>query len=112
MIVPSDNDSGRNSTITVSYNSTPNVAGLYVRANIGGDVGDFYDDILYYMGLLGKGTANLVQSYSYSSSSSSSTSENAWTLDDAGRPTKCVTTTTYTSGGGSTSTRTYYWNYR
>ena len=121
MIKPSDNDAGINNTRNIFYNSTPNVAGLYVRASIGGDVGDFYDDMLYYLGLLGKGTANLVQSYNYSYSYSSggytethaSESINKWTLDAAGRPTQCVTTTLDTdNGSSSTRTSTYFWTYR
>lgn len=115
MIKPSDNDSGLKSTRTISYNSTINVAGLYVRASIGGDVGDFYDDMLYYMGLLGKGTTNLVKSYTYSRNTTLRTSVNTWTLDAAGRAIKCVTVTeeTDTSGGSSSSsTSSYIWNYR
>ena len=117
MIKPSDNDAGLNSTRTISYNSTSNVAGLYVRASIGGDVGDFYNEMLYYMGLLGKGTTNLIESYSYnrSDNSSSRTSVNTWTLDAAGRAIKCVTVTeeTNSSGGSSSSsTSSYIWNYR
>ena len=119
MINPSDNEAGLHTTLTLAYSQTSNVAGIYVRANIGGDVSDFYDDMLYYIGLLGKGTANLVQSCSYSDSSpyssiSSSTNENAWTLDDAGRPTKCVTTETrtQTGSGSSSTTSTYFWTYR
>lgn len=115
MIKPSDNDAGTHTTRTITYSQISNVAGIFVRASIGGDVGDFYDDMLYYIGLLGKGSANLVQSYSYINTStyspSSSASENAWTLDDAGRPTKCVTTTTE-SGSGTPTTSTYFWTYR
>ena len=96
-------------TYTASYNSTSNVAGLYIQANLGGDMGDFFEEELYYMGLLGKGTANLVNSYSRSSDTT--TGENSWTLDDAGRPTKCVTTTTY-AGSSTPSTSTYFWTYR
>ena len=113
MIKSSDNDSGYSSTRTITYSQISNVAGLYVRADVGGDMGDFYEDVFYYMGLLGKGTANLVQSFSYSDSSSSETSENNWTLDAAGRPTKCVTTETTSKGNSSsTRTRTYFWTYR
>lgn len=115
MIKPSDNDAGTHTTRTITYSQISNVAGIFVRASIGGDVGDFYDDMLYYLGLLGKGTANLVQSYSYINTStyspSSSASENAWTLDAAGRPTKCVTTKTG-SGSGTPTTSTYFWTYR
>ena len=115
MIKPSDNDGGTHRTINITYSQTSNIAGIFVRASIGGDVSDFYDDMLYYMGLLGKGTANLVQSYSYINTStyspSSSASENAWTLDAAGRPTKCVTTTTE-SGSSTPTTSTYFWTYR
>ena len=96
-------------TYNVSYNSISNVTGLYHQANLGGDMGDFYKEEFHYMGLLGKGTANLVNSYSRSSDSR--TGENAWTLDDAGRPTKCVTTTTE-SGSSSPSTSTRFWTYR
>ena len=115
MIKPSDNDAGTHTTRTITYSQISNVAGIYVHASIGGDVGDYYDDMLYYLGLLGKGTANLVQSYSYINTStyspSSSASENSWTLDDAGRPTKCVTTKTG-SGSGTPTTSTYFWTYR
>lgn len=118
MIEPSDNES-YGETWTVSYTQISNVAGLYVHADIGGDVSDFYDDMLYYMGLLGKGTANLVQGCRYSDSStyrsiSLRTEENDWTLDAAGRPTKCITNTTKTDryGNQSSSTSTYFWTYR
>ena len=62
------------------------------------------------MGLLGKGTAKLVKSYSYIDNySETHTGENVWTLDEAGRPTKCVTTKTSSYGS---STATYTWNYK
>ena len=101
-----DSDTG---SYTQNYTSINNVAGIYVRAAIGGDLDDYYDEMLYYMGLLGKGTANLVSSSSRSEGSS--TYENSWTLDDAGRPTKCVTTKTG-SGSGTPTTSTYFWTYR
>ena len=111
IIKESDNDSDTRRTMT--YNSTNNIAGLYVNANLGGDMGEFYDDIFYYIGLLGKGTANLVATYTNSSSSSSTTAENSWTLDAAGRPTKCITQVTIRSGSSySNDTKTYTWNYR
>jgi hypothetical protein len=99
-----DSDTG---SYTQNYTSINNVAGLYIRAAIGGDLDDYYDEKLYYMGLLGKGTTNLVQSYVRDSGR---TGENAWTLDNAGRPTKCVTTET--GSGSSQSTSTYFWTYR
>lgn len=111
-----DNDSSTSRTFT--YSSLGNVAGLYIKASIGGDMGDFYDDIFYYIGLLGKGTQNLVKTYVSNSSSYygySKSGENTWTLDAVGRPTKCVTITTETSnqyGTSSSYTGTYVWNYR
>ena len=94
-----------------TYTNVGNVAGLQIVAQMGGDMDDLYLPELFYMGLLGKSTANLVQSYSYSNGSESKTGENAWTLDAVGRPTKCVTTTTYPSDGHS-YTRTCFWNYK
>lgn len=106
-----------------TYTDISNFAGAFIRADIGNDMLDLFDEVFYYMGLLGKGTKNLVKSYSdnhtsYSGYTNSITGENEWTLDDAGRPVKCVTTETktrqYDSSAPSTITNTYYyiWNYR
>ena len=94
--------------LTYTYSSASNVVGLFIRADIGG-IDDLYLPEFYYMGLLGKGTANLVESYNVAGSSE--TGNNVWTLDNAGRPTKCVTTTTG-RGGGTPTTYTYFWTYR
>lgn len=97
-----------------SYNYTyadiSNVAEIQIRAQMGGDMDDLYLPELFYMGLLGKSTASLVQSFNYSDGSNSKTGENAWTLDGAGRPIKCATTITYADNYKSTTN--YYWNYR
>lgn len=107
-----------------TYTDISNFAGAFIRADIGNDMLDLFDEVFYYMGLLGKGTKNLVKSYSDNHTSysggytNSITGENEWTLDDAGRPVKCVTTETktrqYDSSAPSTNTNTYYyiWNYR
>lgn len=109
-MVESSSDDGTYRTYSVSYNSTSNVTGLFIEAHLGGDMGEFFEEEFYYIGLLGRGTANLVSSSSRSEEGSS-TYENSWTLDAAGRPTKCVTTTTE-SGSGSPRTSTYFWTYR
>ena len=94
-----------------TYSDISNVAGLQIRATIG-SLDDLYLPELYYMGLLGKGTAKLVKSYSYSDVyNETNTAENVWTLDDAGRPTKCVTTTIHSSWS-TPNTSTYFWTYR
>lgn len=108
-MVESSSDDGTYRTYSVSYNSTSNVTGLFIEAHLGGDMGDFFEEEFYYIGLLGKGTANLVSSSGRSGEST--TYENSWTLDAAGRPTKCVTTTTE-SGSGTPTTSTYFWTYR
>lgn len=94
-----DNDSWSYKSQIFTYNSINNVAGLFIYPKTSGDIGDFYEEAFHYIGLLGKGTKNLVQSRT--TSSSTETRENVWTLDDAGRPIKCVR---YSS--------TMYWNYR
>ena len=93
-----------------TYTDISNVAGLQITAYIG-SMDDLYLPELFYMGLLGKSTANLVKSYSYSDGSYTRTGENVWTLDDAGRPTKCVRTSTY-SDNNYIGTSTYFWTYR
>lgn len=110
-----------------TYSSISNISGAFIRADIGNDMLDYFDEVFYYMGLLGMGTANLVKSYGQNYTNNdplksltyySLTGENEWTLDDAGRPIKCVTTETktrqYDSSAPSTNTNTYYyiWNYR
>ena len=107
-MVESSSDDGTYRTYSVSYNSTSNVTGLFIEAHLGGDMGDLYEEEFHYIGLLGKGTANLVSSSGRSGEST--TYENSWTLDDAGRPIKCVTTTK--SGSGTPTTSTYFWTYR
>ena len=105
-----DNDSWSYKSLIYTYGTISNIAGIFIGgARVTGDISDFYEDEFHYIGLLGKGTANLVSSFGRSDDSS--TSENAWTLDDAGRPTKCVTTTTG-GGGGTPTTSTYFWTYR
>lgn len=97
-----DNDSGRRTYYT--YTSINNNVGLlYIEPGMGGDFGDFFDEDFYYIGLLGKGSKNLVKSYNREESRSG---EFTWTLDDAGRPIKCVRTE------GSSSSYTHVWNYR
>lgn len=105
LIKANDNDSWSYKSQSYTYGSINNIAGLFVRPKTSGDIGDFYEEIFHYIGLLGKGTRNLVKSYSRESRSG----ENAWTLDDAGRPIKCVTTST---SGDRSSSSTYVWNYR
>lgn len=105
-----DNDGGRISAYT--YTSINNVGLLFIKPGMGGDFGDFFDEVFHYIGLLGNGTKNLVKSYSRESSTTKS-GENTWTLDAAGRPTKCVTEVTETEGSSSrSSSTTYVWNYR
>ena len=94
-----------------TYTDINNVAGIQIQAQMGGDMDDLYLPELFYMGLLGKSTANLVKSFSYSDGSYTKTGENVWTLDNAGRPTKCVRTSTY-SDNNYIGTTTYFWNYR
>ncbi len=91
---------------TYTYSAASNVTGLFIKAKIGG-LDDLYVEEFYYIGLLGKGTANLVESYS--KPTASETGNNTWTLDEAGRPTKCVTTITTPYGS---MTDNYYWSYR
>lgn len=105
LIKANDNDSWSYKSQSYTYGSINNIAGLFVTPNTSGDIGDFYKERFHYIGLLGKGTKNLVKSYSKESRSG----ENTWTLDAAGRPTKCVTTST---SGNSSSSTTYVWNYR
>ena len=92
--------------LNYTYSSAPNVVGLFITADIGG-LDDIYLPEFYYMGLLGKGTANLVESYNVVGESE--TGNNVWTLDDAGRPIKCVTTITSSYGS---YTNTYTWSYK
>lgn len=100
------------SSCSYIYNDISNVVGLQLHAYIGSS-DDYFEPVFYYMGLFGKSTANLVKSYSYSRGYNSGTGENAWTLDDAGRPIKCVRTSTSTSGDySSTTTSTYTWSYK
>ena len=105
LIKANDNDSWSYKSQSYTYGSINNIAGLFVVPKTSGDIGDFYEEIFHYIGLLGKGTRNLVKSYSRESRSG----ENAWTLDGAGRPIKCITTST---SGSSNSSSTYVWNYR
>ena len=114
IVKQSDTDS-RYAT-TYEYDSKRNVAGLYPCANLGGDMSEFYDDIYYYIGLIGKGTANLVSSYTIPHRDYDSNGTNTWTLDATGRATKCVNSVImiYDNSGESSVPRitTYYWNYR
>jgi hypothetical protein len=106
-----DNDGGRISAYT--YTSINNNVGfLFIRPGMGGDFGDFFDEVFHYIGLLGYGTKNLIKSYSRESVTTKR-GENTWTFDAAGRPTKCVTEVTETEGSSSrSSSTTYVWNYR
>ncbi len=108
-----DNDSWSYKSLIYTYGTISNIAGIFIGgARVTGDIDDFYEEEFHYIGLLGKGTANLVSSFG--SSDDSRTYENAWTLDAAGRPTKCVTTETrtQTGSGSSSTTSTYFWTYR
>lgn len=109
-IVQSTNwHSGENYTPTYISYSTPttdaieNVAGVMEYDNgMGFEVDDF--NLLYYAGLLGKGTKHLPQAWSCDG-----TGKNTWTLDSAGRAIKLINE--HKDSSSSIETEIFYWEW-
>lgn len=98
---------------SISYTGTSNV-GSVMQYDDGLDI-DMDDwEMLYYIGLLGKGTTNLPQSYSkQKSANKSSAGTNEWTLDEKGRAVKLINTQWKVEEGHEydRAVREYYWEW-
>ncbi len=98
---------------SISYTTTPN-AGCVMQYDDGLDI-DLDDwEMLYYIGLLGKGTTHLPQAYNkQKSSSKSSAGSNEWSVDDKGRAVKLVNTQWKLEDGHEydRTVREYYWEW-
>ena len=103
-----DNDSWQKKSKLYTY-GWGNTTGLYIEANLGGNFGTFYNEVFYYIGLLGMGTNDLVDSST--TSNSTITHYNFWTYDDDNRPIECVVKS-YSRGGIDLTLYTKYWKYR
>lgn len=97
----------------ISYTTTPN-ASCVMQYDDGLDI-DLDDwEMLYYIGLLGKGTTHLPQAYNkQKSSSKSSAGSNEWSVDDKGRAVKLVNTQWKLEDGHEydRTVREYYWEW-
>ena len=98
---------------SISYTATSNV-GCVMQYDDGLDI-DMDDwEMLYYIGLLGKGTTNLPQAYTkQKSAKKSSAGTNEWTVDEKGRAVKLINTQWKVEEGHEydRAVREYYWEW-